>query len=413
MTKKRRTLLFIISIIMFTLAAPAVVFYSQGYRFDFQEKTIVQTGAFYFKVLPHNSEIFINGKVVKETSGLTGSALIDNLLPKTHEVKIEKEGYYSWQKNLEVKEKQVTEAKNIVLFSKSQEFELLGQNVSNFWPTEEGIITLEIKDKTWELKLIEPQKNIKSYLVGEKDIYSRGADFISIELSKNPKEVYVNVGMKEQEKRFILSFDKFPPTITEDESTPIPKNILDSYDNYYLDNLGYIFEKNSLLKVNENPFPIKKETKYELNVFEDYFFLKENKSLYLFDKDTETFKKVFDNVNEMKVSPNLESLAIVDGSELWILALKENMGQPKKEAKEKIFLTRFSEKVDDLFWLNNNYLIFTFKEKIKIAEIDNRDKVNIVDLSESPSSRILWDQASKNLYILTENNLYCLKNLLP
>ena len=413
MTKKRRTLLFIISLVMFILVAPAVVFYSQGYRFDFQEKIIVQTGAFYFKVLPYNSEILINGKLEKETSGLTGSALVNNFLPKTYEVKIEKEGYYSWEKNLEVIEKQVTEAKNIVLFPKDQEFELLGENISNFWITEEGIITLEPKDKTWELKLLEPKKDIKSHLIDEKDVYSRGADFISIELSKNPKEVYLNVGIKEQEKRFILNFDKFPPTITEENNTLLPENILDLDDNYYLDNLGYIFEKKSLSKINENPFPIFKETKYELNVFNDYFFLKENKSLYLFEKDSETFKNLFDNVNEMKVSPSSKNLAIINGSELWILALEKNIGQPRREIEEKIFLTRFSEKIDNLFWLNENYLIFTFKDKIKIAEIDNRDKVNIIDFNEFPNSKIFWDQNNKKLYVLAENKLYLLENLLP
>jgi len=413
MTKKRRTLLFRMSLIMFILAAPAVVFYSQGYRFDFQEKRIVQTGALYFKTIPHNLEIFINGKLEKETSGLTGSALINNLLPKTYEVKIEKQGYYSWQKNLEVKEKHVTEAKNIVLFPKSREFELLGQNISNFWIVKEGIITLELEDNTWELKLLELKKNIKSHLMSEKDIYSRGADFIGLELSKNPKEVYLNVGIKEQEKRLILNFDKFPPTIIEEKSTILPKNVLDSDGNYYLDSLGYIFEKDSLSKVNGSPFIISKETGYELKIFNDYFFLKENKSLHLFDKDSETFQKIFDNVNEMKISPRSKNLAVVNGSELWILALEENIGQPRREVKEKIFLTRFSEKIDNLFWLNENYLIFTFKEKIKIAEIDNRDKINIIDLIEFPNSKMFWDQASKNLYILTENNLYCLKNLLP
>ena len=274
MTKKRRTILFRISLIIFILTASAVVFYSQGYRFDFQEKRIVQTGAFYFKTMPRTSEIFINGKLEKETSLLTGSALIDNLLPKTYEIRIEKEGYHSWQKNLEIKEKQVTEVKNIILFQKDQEFELLGQNINNFWTTKEEIITLEPKNETWELKLLEFKKNIKSHLINEEDIYSRGADFISIESSENSKEIYLNIGMKEQEKRFILNFEKLPPTITEEKTILFTENILYSNNNYYLNSLGYIIDKNSLSKINKNPFPIQKETEYKLDIFENYFFLK-------------------------------------------------------------------------------------------------------------------------------------------
>ena len=83
------------------------------------------------------------------------------------------------------------------------------------------------------------------------------------------------------------------------------------------------------------------------------------------------------------------------------------------EKDEKIFLTRFSEKIENIFWLNDYYLIFNVGDKIKIAEIDNRDGLNIVDLAEFKKPKIYWDKDARKLYVLSEKKTYLLENLLP
>ena len=72
MTKKSRTVLFLICFCIFLLIAPAVVFYSEGYRIDFKNKKISQTGAFYFKVSQRSADIYLNGKLAKKTGLLFG-----------------------------------------------------------------------------------------------------------------------------------------------------------------------------------------------------------------------------------------------------------------------------------------------------------------------------------------------------
>ena len=78
-----------------------------------------------------------------------------------------------------------------------------------------------------------------------------------------------------------------------------------------------------------------------------------------------------------------------------------------------MFLTRFSEKINDVLWLNDYYLIFTLGNKLKIAEIDDRDKLNVVDLAEFNFPEIFWDEENENLYVLSEKALYSSENLLP
>lgn len=240
MTKRTRTTLFIFFVFLFLLAAPSVVFYSQGYRVDFGQKKVVQTGGLYFKVSPGKADVYLNGKLEKTTSIITNSAYLENLLPQKYEIEIKKEGFYPWKKNLKVQEKEITEAKNIALFPKSPQFSVI---------------------------------------------------------------------------------DKFFPKISP---------------------LATSTDKNKIVES--------------------------------------------------------------DGYEIWVAFLEKD---------EKVFLTRFSEKVDNIFWLNDYYLAFSVGDKIKIAEIDARDALNIIDLAEFKEPKIAWDYSSKKLYVLSEKKVYLLENLLP
>ncbi|HEY0090170.1 MAG TPA: hypothetical protein VGB37_15085, partial [Candidatus Lokiarchaeia archaeon] len=112
--------------------------------------------------------------------------------------------------------------------------------------------------------------------------------------------------------------------------------------------------------------------------------------------------------------------------EIWILFLKDKLDQPTKKTGEKIFLTRVSEKINDVFWLNSDYLIFDSGNKLKIAEIDDRDRINIYDLSEfkeppqgaasavpTGQAKIFFNKSDKKLYVLTQDNLYVSEKLIP
>jgi len=466
MTKKARTILFLICLALFILTAPTIILYSQGYRVDIDSKKITQTGGLFLKVIPKQVEVFIDGKLKKKTDFFFGSALIENLLPRKYKIEIKKEGYELWEKNLEVKEKEVIEVKNIVLIPKNQNFSILTENAKEFWfsPDEKKIILLEedksssppslllrkssVSEKTetgWALKLYDLERNVKSHLVDEysfistsryarvideKDIYSKGADLLELEFSSDSKEIFLEVGVEEQLKYFTLEIDKVPPVLTERKIASTPEDIVTSQvfngENYYLDNSGHLFKNPSIAKgederkfidygekITEKPFPIKAETEYKLNIFPENIFLWENKTLYLFSPNSKSFEKFFENASLLTISPDNKKLVLISDYEIWILFLKEIANQPQRKAGEQLFLVRLSEKIGDCFWLNSDYLIFNAANKIKIAEIDDRDKTNIVDVAEFESPEIFWNQFDKKLYILSGNNLSQSEKLLP
>ena len=464
MTERTRTILFLICFVLFILTAPSIIFYSQGYRIDLNPspggKTITQTGGLFLKTEPKQVEIYLDGKLKKKTDFFFGSALIENLLPRKYKIEIKKEGYEPWEKNLEVKEKEVIEVKNIVLIPENPNFGILTEGIKEFWFSPDGkkIILKENPpaggENGWALKLYDLERNVKSHLVEEKDIYKK-ADLLDLKFSEDSKEIYLNIGMKEQEKNFVLGLDKVPPVLTERKITPQTEDIITSQvfngENYYLDNFGNLFKSSSKAKngderkfidypsvakgekLTEKSFPVKAETEYKLNIFPENIFLRENKTLYLFSPNSKSFEKFFENASVLKISPDNKKLVLVSDYEIWILFLKEMVSQPQRKAGEQLFLVRLSEKIGDCFWLNSDYLIFNAANKIKIAEIDDRDKINIVDIAEvdelpfisthRPLSEeearvfenpeIFWNQFDKKLYILSGGNLFQSGKLLP
>ncbi|PIP24410.1 MAG: hypothetical protein COS25_00935 [Candidatus Nealsonbacteria bacterium CG02_land_8_20_14_3_00_37_10] len=426
MTKRTRTIIFSVCFLLFILIASSAVLYSQGYRFNLENKKFTQTGGLFFKIVPRQVDIYIDGKLNKRTDFFFGSALVENLLPKKYKIEVKKEKYHSWEKTLEIKEKEVTEAKNIVLFPQDVNFNVLSSQVEQFWfsPDQRKIILKEKEKLGWALKLYDLDKNIKSYLISGEDFFTKEPQLINLDFSEDSKKIYLEVSVGEEIKYFTLEeFDRAKPLLTERESpSPLVENVVVyqqvGNDIYYLDNSGHLFKNGERITV--TPFPIKQETEYALEIFQGFIFLREDNNLYKFNSDLKVFENFFERINSLKVSPDNKKLAYFSDYEIWILFLSDKNEPPQKRAGEKLFLIRLSERIIDVFWINDNYLTFTAGDKIKISEIDDRDRLNIIDVFETkklPQNgspvEMFWNQFDKKLYLLNEEILYGSGALLP
>ena len=502
MSQQNKKILFIFFSILFFITSFLVVFYSLGWRFDWEKREITQPGIFYFKVFPKNAKIYIDNKFKKKTDFFFGSALIEDLLPKKYDVKIEKQGFYSWEKNLEIKERQVTDAKNIILIPKNIKFSNISNNIENIYSSPDGkkiILEEIIKDnkqkktiqKKWSLKLFEPDKNLKSQLINENDILSaiqkklgnkkvKNAQLVDLKISSNSKTILLEISFQENLKYYLLEINEIPPALIPlnfsdiirkkqsiinkiiqnieeiyfDPKSPSKFFILSSiisedkpgeetkilskidiknkkiipvlsdivacsiYNNaiYYLNKSGFIFktdfsfqnkEKLNIIPLNK----IKKETAYKIAVSKSHLILKEGGNLYLLKKN-KILEKISNSVKSFKFSPDSKKLVYFNDHEIWILYLEKEYDQPTRDKNEKVFLTRFSEKIGKLFWWTNNYLIFNTGNKIRISEIDNRDNINITEIANFENPQILWNYKNNKLYVLSKNILYISRSLL-
>ncbi len=345
MTKKTRFLILVLCVVLFFIIAPYIVIYSLGYKIDFEQKKIVITGGIYVRALPQGVDVIIDSKINNTTSLLYPTVFVQNLLPKQHSILIKKDGYYNYKKNLEVKEKEVIKLEQVILFKEKILFDILTDKTNSPFSKKdpEQLFIIENGDlyKNNSEKLEVILKNILSFEVSDNNIIWLGLDGFLYSSSQDGK-------------------------ITN--------------------------------KLSQTPLKITIKSNYKFTIVPQNIFLLENNNLLLFNQKTKIFETFYGLVKDLKISPDGQKILYYNDNEILYSYL--NSDNP-----EKIFLNRFSEKIGDCFWLNDNYLIFDLGNKIIISETDNRDSINTITLSQNLSlaDKILFNQQDKKLYILTQN----------
>ena len=499
MQKKTRTIIFSACLFLFFIITPSAILYSQGYRLNLKTRRIAKTGGLFLKIVPSSVKIYVNGKLKDKTSLLFNSCLIENLYPRNYQVQAKKDGYYPWQKNIEVKEKQVTEFKNIALIPKNPIFAVLKKNVKDFWfsPSEDKVIYEKIDKKAnvWNLELFNVQFRTTSPVLSEKDItqtsknYQKskaGPKIIDVKWGPDEKRILLKINIETKTKYFVANLNReqtilFPlnflgeniemisfnpknpeeiffimaPKKAKDRGNrggllfkvnyakkTIPRLILGqelstkvafnssgsqkviSYTIWqdqiiWLSSAGLLYRSNidsgKILEIlNQQPYLIKEGKNYQLITMGfRKTFLKENNALYYLCAESKEFKEVSKNVKSLRFSPDLKKIAYYTNSEIWLFYLENTHDQPQRKIQQKVFLGRWTNKISEVYWFTDHYLIFTTGNQIKITETDNRDEINIVDLAKFPSPKLFWNQANKSLYILTNQSIIATKELVP
>jgi len=364
MSRKIRLIMISILVLLFFVFSFFLIAYSQGYRFDFDEKRIVKTGGLNVKISPLGTQVYLNNKLIGKTTILFNSVFVQNLLPKKYKVTAKKDGYFPWEKFLEVKEQEVTKAENITLFPEKIRFALLEGKIEDF------LSPPDLKDPN------------KLFFIKNNILYKQDSQ-------KEPQKILEN----------LLTF------------TVSNNNI------FWLSEEGLLIKSDfngKILEVlNKTPYQIKKEIKYLIKILPgENIFLAEDENLFYLNKEKRIFEEFFNNFNNLKISPDFKKILIFSNHEIWLSDLEG----------EKIFLNRFSENIGDCFWLNPYYLVFNAENKIKIIEVDNRDKPNLYELKaelaekesllEIENPKIFFNENNKKLYLQTKGNLYSSEPLL-
>lgn len=112
MNRTARKVVFFLFLGLFLIAAPVVVLYTAGYRINPGRLALVKTGVFAISSEPKSATIIIDGVSTSQKT----NAVLKNIMPGEHTVRLEKGGYFPWEKKLEVKENETTFVQKTVLF---------------------------------------------------------------------------------------------------------------------------------------------------------------------------------------------------------------------------------------------------------------------------------------------------------
>ncbi|MDP3987627.1 MAG: PEGA domain-containing protein [Candidatus Levybacteria bacterium] len=115
----KKQILISISIITFLLIATSlVIMYGRGYRFGFEngKPDLTSTGLLVATSNPNGAQVFINDHLTTATDNTL------NLFPGTYKVRIYKEGYLPWEKEIKIQKEVVAKAEAL-LFSTAPKLE--------------------------------------------------------------------------------------------------------------------------------------------------------------------------------------------------------------------------------------------------------------------------------------------------
>ena len=378
MKAKTRRILLLSLITLFLLITPYLVLYSLGYRIDFKNIKIVATGGIYTRVQPSQVEVIINGDISNSTGIFSNSVFVQNLLPGQHSVFIKKDGYYDYQKKLVVKEKEVTKLENVILFNKNFGFEKIPGSTDQF---------LDLKAKP-----------IERYIIVSGSLYY---------FDNAPENAQLSIMQR---------------------NTPLIKNVVSfkvsNNSIYWLGKDGILNKSNlegkDTEKISTKAIAIKSKTLYSIEVFSQDIFLKEGANLLRLNESSKSFESFYTSVKDLRLSPDGHKLVYYNDNEIFLYFMQNlPIGEENNALLEKSL-----DKISEVYWLNNDYIIYNTTNNVVISEIDYRGNINKIFIEgnvllangesqgiEKPE--IFYDQRSKTFYILTNKTLISSDKILP
>ncbi len=445
---------FYLLVTLFLLGVPLILLYSQGFVFDFQNRDLVQTGGIFVKTVQTGAKIFIDSDLYDETSFISHGVLMNNLLPKRYTVRVEKEGYRSWQKVVRVSDEEVLEFRNVFLPPATVTPIVVFNTKSNvetrlFALEGSKNVLLEVgkKGETSTLFLVNPETRLAplntvkvsqwiwdpvngSFFLGrgtqgrytwyrliaatngrETQISFRGLPegFSAERLSPHPanaEEFYFFAGGA----IFLQGRSSIPIPIAEQvETYSLTRDHI-----YFLSKNGFFVEsdldggnarilgRRGLFVDDEHPPRIITSPSGDIAVIDSAG------GLYLFEPDRDQeLQLIAGNIDTVDFSGNGDRMLFGDEQHLWIYWLRDNSEQPFDLAKSRREIFASDSPIRSAFLDEKGaHVYFATDQEIIMTEVDDRAGVNSYTLVEQPIDSFLFDRDRLILYWVEGSALF-------
>ncbi len=443
MKKALRQILFWFLAILFLATAPIAIFYSQGYRFDWKKMIFVHSGAVTLKSLPSSVNIFLDGKL--QTSQtldiINNSATIGGLRPGNYHIQASLDGYSNWEKNVEVHSGISTEFWNVVLVPQNPEIkELKSENVAKFFPSSSGkkIAWVANSEKGMFLSATDFKKNESISIYSSTDAvfleenfenieWNYKEDLVLVPVIRNGQKDYLVASSENILKPFFLLDVANLENIRKARWSPREKNMvffladdkngasnlyaLDTeslsfniivpntsvYDLsknsiYFLQKNNVLFKSNldgeSAIQINNRPFTdtdVGKNARMIVYDEDRQILIVESGEFFVRNLGTDDFfQKIGSGVLGAQFSDDGKKLLFWNNNEIFVMFLRKWEVQPYRSENEIQTIIRLSSPVENVFWFRDyEHIFFSTQNKIKLIELDPRDRRICVDVFEN------------------------------
>ncbi|MEK7630888.1 MAG: hypothetical protein AAB417_02580 [Patescibacteria group bacterium] len=165
MTKHRRRILFWTLTSLFLLSGIPLIFYSFGYRLDRESVKwrIVRAGGLSLAPTPTTGvRIFVDNTLERETNIFSRELFLQGLTPRKYRVRLEKDGYHTWEKTLRVYPAQVVRAEALLVSTEKPQKLTHGEYISiQFLNDDEQALILTKPRRAFDLFSLDTQTTTK------------------------------------------------------------------------------------------------------------------------------------------------------------------------------------------------------------------------------------------------------------
>ncbi len=382
--------------------------YAAGYRISKNGFSMQRTGMFIIDSKPEGAKIYIDGEIQKDWPGsifgnkkfIATPAKIKNLLPGEYNVKLELEGYWSWQKKLEITPGDSTFAENIYLFKNSLPVLIASADAESLRLSQikNQAIILSSDTMTF-LNLRDESERQEKKISGGKDIFGpENADKIIINdylydnssesaEAEDLKKLYKNSSAYKFSGNFLYYRDK--NSIYRAEPPNLPEKIIShgDFDDYLVkNNILYLITRSgqttNLEAISESTGQTVKTMSLPYSA--NYSFINQDQDiLNIYDQSKKflclaghlsDYRPSVEIINNVKTAfwANQKKLLYANDFEIWIY---------DTESQNKTLITRISEEIKNAsMHKSEDYIIYSTKQSINAIELDEREKRNITEL---------------------------------
>ncbi len=134
LTKNWRRALLISCFILFFVLFPIIVMLAAGYRYDWRNGLLRETGSISIDIKPTDAKVFLNDIEIKGNIPIR----LNNITPRKYVIRITALGYYDWQKEIEVKNKQTVYIKEISLLKNNEPKKIINRSGDSLTLSSDG-----------------------------------------------------------------------------------------------------------------------------------------------------------------------------------------------------------------------------------------------------------------------------------
>lgn len=371
--------------------------YTAGYRYDIKNGLLRKTGSVNIDILPTSAEVFINN--VKIISRIP--IRLNNLPSGKYTVTIKNEGYFDWQKNIEVVSKETVYIKDIILLKKNNPEMLQTGIVQDLTisPNNQYLIYSLVKNDTKEIW----QKNIETAEILLVDVFdtlenliftfSPNGNYYIISTEKTPYAKISIINTAQPKKKIDLTDHSVVPIVKyqwKESSAPeiyyatdlqimsfFPNNSSQSFvtKNIFVD---WFLNENQLWAIHENTTTKKMEIMKDVLGFNTVFY-----------SDTETEASVW---RILKITNNFVLLKKRNQSEMLLLEQNKKYSLPG----EKYLISKYNNWL--IVWSSSEIWTHVQNEEPLLLNRSGMQLKQILPLDKYNTLGLVWENTATVLF---------------